>query len=299
MAITHVDNLTTDPPEQLEDHHRSKLREFLLEDVDANLFALAWLENNGVEPDRSGHFSYHGWFDDHRNLEAISLNVSNRLIMLDTRDQSYARAFGRFFRRRRTRFQHVVSRQRSVSPFWQAYSEPDGDFHVQARLTQDQVLYRLFPSQFRAPSGRQSAVRRGRKSELDSIFLASVRMHREETREDPLARNGSSFRRHVRHRVEKGRTFVWFDDRRRLLFKADISTQCSLGAQISGVYTAPQFRGQGIATRAMTDICRILFDEDLPRLTLYVNHSNAPARSVYERIDFEAVAPYQTVFVAD
>lgn len=299
MAISHREEIAPDAPTRLRNPHGPILQQFLLRNVDANLFALSWLENHGVEPYRPGYFCFWGWFDDSRRLQAVCLDVSERLLFIDSRSPELARGFGNFFRSRASRFQHIVSRRQSVEPLWQTYSRSDSARFVDARLIQHQRLYRLFPEHFRAPQEKQSGVRRGHIDELDPIFLASVQMHREETGEDPLEKNSSSFRRHVRHRIEKGRTFVWFDENRRLLFKADISTHCSLGAQISGVYTAPQVRNQGLATRAMADMCAELFAEELPRLTLYVNRTNAAARRVYEKLGFEFVTAYETIFVAD
>ncbi len=299
MAVSHSEDLVPKPPQKLRNRHQRKLWDFLLEDVDANLFCLSWLESRGVEAQRPDHFTFWGWFNKRRQLQAAALNVSDRLLMLDTRHRDFARAYGHFLRNQRTRFRHIVSRRSHVEPFWQAYAHGDPDFGVRARLIQHQRLYRLLPENFHAPLKRQSGVRRVQLEELDPIFLASVKMHREETLEDPLRKDASSFRRHVRYRIENGRTFGWFDDHRRLLFKADISTQCSRGAQISGVYTAPQFRNQGVATRAMTDLCATLFNEGLPRLTLYVNQTNEAAIRVYDKLGFVFLAPYQTIFVAD
>ncbi len=299
MAISHSHNLTCADPMELGSRHRRHIEEFLGEDLEANLFVLSWLEHHGVKPKRAGHFSFWGWFDDRNRLGGVALDISGRLLMLDTRSPEFAHGFGDFFRRRKTRFLHVVSRRRSVVPFWKVYARPEPDFRVTSRLIQNQKLYRLLPDRFSPPPKRQSRVRRTRSNEIDAVFLASVKMHREETFEDPLERNSSSFRRQVRHRIDKGRSFVWFDDHNQLLFKADISTRCSRGAQISGVYTEPKYRNRGIATRALTDIAHILFDEGVPRLTLYVNRSNDAAQHVYERLGFDYLHPYQTIFIAE
>ncbi len=296
MAISHLKHLSSDAPKKLRNRHQRRLRQYLLDDVDANLFAISWLENRGIESHRPEQFAFWGWFDGRDRLCAVALDISKRLLMLDVRDTEFARGFGHFFRHRQTRFLHVVSRAQYVEPFWEAYTTDD-EFAVDARLIQHQTLYRLLEDDYHPEPTRPSAIRRARLAELDPIFLASVKMHREETLEDPLARDASAFRRHVRYRIENGRTFAWFDNQRRLLFKADISTRCSEGAQISGVYTAPQFRNQGIATRAMCDVCSILFDEGLPRLTLYVNRSNASAIRVYEKLGFQSLGPYRTIFV--
>lgn len=297
MAISHRENPVLHRPVRLANRDADMLWEFLLEDLAPNLFSLSWLEHHGVEPSRPGHFTFWGWLDDTATLQASALNISSRLLLIDARKPGYARGFGEFFRRRDTRFRHIVSRRDSVVPLWKSYRDPNARPPIDARLIQDQKLYQLCADDFSGPQKRQTPVRRARDEELDAVFLASVEMHREETLEDPLKRGGNSFRRHVRHRLENDRTFVWFENRR-LVFKADISTQCSLGVQISGVYTRPDMRNRGIATRAMCDICNILFSEGFPRLTLYVNETNRSARHVYEKLGFQSVAPYQTVFIA-
>ena len=268
----------------------------MLEDVDANLFALSWLKNRGVEPHRGNAFSFWGFFDADSQLQGVALEVTGRLAMLDVRQEELAADYGWFFGRQGIPFAHVVSRAEFVEPFWEEYSSETGS---EARLIQEQELYHLMPEDFSFPRRRQSAVRRAQMMEAESIFLASVQMHREETLEDPLEEDAHAFRRHVRFRIEHGRTFAWFNARRQLMFKADISTRCAEGAQISGVFTAPQFRNQGVATRAMTDICALLLQEELPRLTLYVNQKNSSAIRVYERIGFRQQGSYQTIFIDD
>ena len=60
---------------------------------------------------------------------------------------------------------------------------------------------------------------------------------------------------------------------------------------------APALRGNGIATRGMYDLCDLLFERGFPRVTLYVNRTNLPARRVYQKVGFRYHADYQTVFV--
>ena len=55
----------------------------------------------------------------------------------------------------------------------------------------------------------------------------------------------------------EGRSYV-IEDRGRLVFKADLSARCPLGAQIVGVFTEPDRRGQGLARRGVAEIVRRL-----------------------------------------
>lgn len=300
MATSHPHStLNARRPLQLRNRHRGALSQFLFEQIDANLFPYSWLENHGVQPSRISHFSYWAYLDNDSTLQSVALNVADRLLMLDARCPDDARSFGVFFRRQPYRFHHIVSRTDSVAPFWEIYSDPLLPGAPQAKLIQNQLLYTLTPTDFPRRDQLLSGLRPGKPSEIDPIFLASAQMHREETGEDPLQNDPDTFRRHVRHRLTMGRTFVWFDHNRHLLFKADISIHCSQGAQISGVYTSPHHRNKGIATKALHDLCALHFDQGLPRLTLYVNETNAPALKVYHRLGFQFSSPYQTIFVAN
>ncbi|TXD39049.1 GNAT family N-acetyltransferase [Lujinxingia vulgaris] len=294
MATHPANEAPLSAPVELQNRHRRALTRLYDTRVEANLFQLCWLESHGVEAHARGQFTFWGLFDAERELQAAALDLAGRLVMVEAHDPSRCSEFGAFFLRRGTYFQHIVSRRACAEAFWRTYS---AESSVQARLIQHQQLYVLTPAEL-AGGGEPSGLRRARQDELEAIFLASARMHREETLEDPLERDPEGFRRHVRYRIENGRTFSWFDDRR-LLFKADISTRGSLGAQISGVYTDPLHRNQGIATRAMRDLCALLFAQGLPRITLYVNESNEAACRVYRRVGFRYCEPYQTVFIAD
>lgn len=287
-------------PQRLRHAQVTQLQDFLLEDTVGNLFPLSWLQNHGVEPDNGQRFSFWGLLHPTREVRAMALSLADRLILLDTRDEKAALKLGRFFRDREHHLSHIVGRAPAVRHFWRAYSEEAlGAFHPEPRLIQEQELYALRPPEFTAPACALSTLRRVEPSELDALFLASARMHREETGEDPLEIDADAFRRQVRYRIHHGRAFVVFDEHRHLIFKADLSTRSHLGVQISGVYTEPRHRGQGLASAALRDLCALLFEEGVPLITLYVNRTNAPAIRVYKRLGFQFEGPYQTIFIAD
>ncbi len=309
MAIWQSPNSHQDDTILLRAKDYHELMDFLREDTPLNLFPICWLEKNGVEaPHRdSFHFRALRGGPDNR-LIAVALVITNRLLLLDSREPAAARRLGQWYRQLPTSLHHIVSSKDAVAPFWQAYSESfpgQSRPSPRARLIQDQEFYYLTADmleqarkQHRQRFPNPSELRQARYADLDALFLASARMHREETLEDPLVRDPELFRRHVEHRIDHGRSYVWIDSYHRLLFKADISADGKIGAQISGVFTNPLVRSQGIATQAMFDLCDKLFATGLPLLTLYVNQSNEAAKRVYMRIGFRYYADYQTVFIA-
>lgn len=277
------------------------LASFLAADPRTNLFSLAWLENFGVNS-APGHpeFFFVGVHDTRARLVGAALTIAGSLLLVHARAEQPATTLGQWFAQQGFRLEHLVSETRCVAPFWQAYIDAFAPDTIRARLIQPQSFYFLERDTWHNPGPLPATnvrVRFARPEELDAVFLASARMHLEETGENPLDIDPAAFRQHVRQRIESRRCFVCVDAQRRLLFKADLSALSRHGAQIAGVYTAPQFRGQGIATRAIFDICRQLFEGDIRRVTLYVNDNNHAAQQVYRKVGFHFHTPYQTIFV--
>ena len=277
----------------------TEVTRYLATDPVSNLFMLSWLDNYGIAPPaRRDLFAFRTLRDASGAVDAVSLLIARRLVLIDSTAAARGAALGRLHADLPEPLEHVVSRRHSVTPFWSAYAERNG---AHARLVRDQELYCLTREDWLAEHptrSRQTSVRRAASEHLDAVFWASARMHAEETLEDPLERDAEHFRRHVAHRIENGRTYAWFDDHRRLLFKADISAQSRWGVQISGVYTPAALRGRGLASAAMADICEDLFARGFPRITLYVNRTNGAARHVYRKVGFRYHTDYETIFVA-
>lgn len=282
--------------------HLDEVMGFLSRDVVRNMFMLSWVDNYGMcAPGHPDLFHLAGVRDSGR-LVAVALVITGRLILADSIDEEATACLARWYRQGRFHFDHIVSARDVVTPFWNAYHDR-GRF-AESRLDRFQQLFVIERRDWLGPLPTRSehapsAIRLAEPNDIESVFLASARMHAEETLEDPLQRDPGHFRRHVLHRIETDRTWVWFNEYRRLMFKADISAQSRYGAQVSGVYTPPLLRGKGIATRAMVDLCDALFKRGFPRVILYVNEENAAALRVYEKVGFRFHCPYETVFVAE
>ena len=289
------------------------VRRFLERDAAVNLFMLSWLESYGVAPARAGAFQFVALPSEGEAIEAVGLVITDRLVLMDAPERADAEALGRWraeglsrLGRPEERLHHIVSRAAQVDAFWEGYTSHNARLRhpVLARLASPQLMSVLereaWLARFGPPEQAEALcpLRQARAEELDAVFLASAQMHREETLEDPMTQRPSLFRNHVRHRIQTGRSYVWFDDQRRLVFKVDISAQSRYGVQLSGVFTTPQRRGEGLATRGVTEICRQLFEQGVPRVTLYANTHNEAAARVYARIGFEPRADYKTIFVA-
>jgi predicted GNAT family acetyltransferase len=117
--------------------------------------------------------------------------------------------------------------------------------------------------------------------------------HAEELGIDPLERDADGFHWRTRAQIEDGRSWVWLEDDV-VLFKAEASAWTRDAVQVSQVWTDPEARGQGYATRGLADLCRLLLSF-VPVVTLFVRRENDVAIGLYEKIGMQKVLEYRSV----
>jgi len=137
-------------------------------------------------------------------------------------------------------------------------------------------------------------VRLATSADLDALVVTSAAMHREEMGSDPLAGDATGWRARMSALIDRGWSWVW-TDRRRIVFKAELSAWNPDVVQIQGVYTAPGYRGRGVATAGLGSVCAALLRE-VSMCSLYVNHYNDVALTVYRKLGFQPAGDFATVF---
>jgi ribosomal protein S18 acetylase RimI-like enzyme len=186
---------------------------------------------------------------------------------------------------------NLVGRRETVEALWAA----TGPWRPLPRLVRasqpvycvDQGTHRHFP----APD-----LRRAQLEDLDQLMQAGAAMMIEEVEEDPLLTRPDQYRSFVRDRILRGEEFVWIDSEG-LRFKCNVSSRTPEAAQIEGVYTPVSRRRQGYAMHGLSETCHRLLAQ-VPTLTLYVNDFNLPAIRLYERLGFQRIGEYQSLFFA-
>ena len=68
-------------------------------------------------------------------------------------------------------------------------------------------------------------------------------------------------------------------------------------AQVQGVWVAPEWRGRGLGTMAMSAVVRDALRRVAPSVSLYVNDYNLSARTVYTRCGFRQLGTFATVLL--
>ena len=142
-------------------------------------------------------------------------------------------------------------------------------------------------------------VRPAQGGEGKLVFPVAVAAFKEEVGYDP-SEHSNSYMLRTRFLIRHGRTYIKLGEdasgQPRVIFKADIGALAGGVAQIQGVWTAPDMRGQGIASAALASVIRQLrSDPQIRHVTLYVNHYNTPALRVYEKLGFHRLSDWATV----
>lgn len=182
----------------------------------------------------------------------------------------------------------IIGEQGAVSDLWAAAS---------ARLPAPredrpgQPVYAIAE----APEPGGSALRPATVRDLDLLMPACAAAHEEELGVDPLLRDAEGFRWRTRSQIEEGRSWLWTQDGV-ILFKAEASAWTPSAVQLQQVWTDPEARGEGRATRALRDLIRLLLGQ-VPVVCLFVRAENEAAIRLYERVGMRRVLSYRSVLL--
>ena len=137
-------------------------------------------------------------------------------------------------------------------------------------------------------------LRTARREDYSFLYHAGAELRTEELLEDPREVDPVAYARRVEEECRDGWTWV-VRDARGLCFRAGISALTKDAAQVSGVYVPPALRGQGIARRALGELCARLLMRTR-HVCLFVNDFNEPAIALYRRLGFTSLADWASAF---
>lgn len=185
----------------------------------------------------------------------------------------------------------AVGPDAQIDGFMQRFGRVDDDIALERPA---QLLYRVDHTQLAAtepcPELRPADV-----TELERLLRSDLAMVVEELGFDPFSHDIMNFRRGWLRRIREQRAWVIGILGEAPIFKVDQSAVSDDVVQLAGVYTAPAWRGQGIARRAIGEMCRMLLAE-VPIVTLYVHRDNATAIRLYEGLGFEPAGQVRAVW---
>jgi uncharacterized protein len=137
-------------------------------------------------------------------------------------------------------------------------------------------------------------LRQATEADLPRLVPLAAACIKEVLARDALAEDPLGFEARVRQRVTSGRTYVLESDHR-LVFKVDVGSRSQYGADLEGLYTAPDARHQGHATLCLGQISRFLLSS-LPRLTIRVDETS-PFVDIARRVGYLAGRAQRLVWV--
>lgn len=186
----------------------------------------------------------------------------------------------------------IVGRADQVLPLWERV-QSDFPTPREVRARQLSMVYHGDPAVEGDPRVRPAQLGEG-----GIVVPASVAMFTEEVGYDPTV-YGSGYAQRAHQLVRQGHTFVRVGEdlqgKLRVEFKADVGALSGGVAQIQGVWTAPDLRGQGIASAAMVTVAELVRKSIAPTVSLYVNDFNHGAVRAYEKAGFAIEGEYSTI----
>jgi ribosomal protein S18 acetylase RimI-like enzyme len=180
----------------------------------------------------------------------------------------------------------IIGEQSAVDRLWE---------RVESRLPsprQDRPFEPVFELR-QPPAPGESGLRAATLADLDLLVPVCARAHEEELGIDPLERDASTFRWRTRAQIELGRSWLWVEEGH-ILFKAEASAWTTSAVQLQQVWTDPEVRRQGFATRGMHDLLRLLLART-PCVCLFVRPENEAAIRLYETLGMQRVGHMRSI----
>ncbi len=236
------------------------------------------------------------WHLAERGGRACGLCAAASNVVPAAEDAHVARALARSIGGIPPGTQSLVGERACVAALWEALRRHAPPPRL---VREEQPFYVLDRDGFSAaesPPPPRVRLRRARPDDLDVLVTSSADMLREEILDDPRERDPVGFRAQVWRMIREGDIFVG-EQAGRVVFKAHASVRTPLAAQVSGVYTLPEHRGNGNARAAMHALSERLL-RDHPQLCLYVNAGNQAAIRTYEGAGFRRAGTFSSIFFA-
>ncbi len=264
-----------------------ELRGFLAKDPFQNLFALGMLEEHGLAANASHALTFHGLFDGGKVAAAVLIGGSGGLVIPCAPDPALCSELGQKLAGK-IKIRGALGERACVDAFVKALGTGPAAWSKSQKLLAASADD-LGP--FVAPGLRQAIA-----SDLPQLVELSAAALKESLGEDPLAHDPGGFTRRVEARITAGRTWV-LPEGEKIVVKIDVGARSRYGAELEGLYTAPQARRRGLATLAMGQVCRSLLSS-LPRLSMRVDEKELGLAGVCRKVGFSSLRPQRVMIAA-
>lgn len=242
-------------------------------------------DNNLENAENRGKF--YGYRNQNGTLEGIALIGHTTLVEARTEDS--LKAFSIIARQSETPIHLMMSDGNTIESFWKHYA---GDTR-QPRLVCSELLFELNFPFFVQQCGWD--VRLADASELEQIAVAHDEVAFIESGVSPMLKDREEFLKRCLKRIEQNRTFVVFENGK-LVFKSDIVAETTETIYLEGIYVAPEYRGQGVGSSCLSNLCLQLM-ERVTNICLLTNVEFKSAHKSFQRAGFKNTDCCQIIFV--
>jgi hypothetical protein len=265
--------------EQLGPQHTDALRSLLTKDPRHNIYLLGLFEEFGIIP-RAGRarFAFHGRFDGQTLTAALFVGGEGGLVVPSASDPTAISEIAENLAPK-VKLQASVGEKPVVDALVRILGQ-----NAKPRLSRVQRLFAVSADDlgpFTNPT-----LRLAREEDVPRLMPLALGAVRELLERDPLAEDPSGYEARVMQRVRGRRTYV-LEENGALVFKVDIGSRSQHGAELEGLYTAPNERRKGHATLCLGQICRHLLSS-LPRLVLRVDEKDESTARIARKVGFLA-----------
>ena len=274
------------PVELLTENERTEVLSFLQARPVHTVIMTSFVRDNGMES-VNNRGKFYGYRNTAGELEGVALIGHTTLI--EARSEEALRAFAVTAQTSETPIKLMMSHGDAIETFWKHYAA----FGQQPRHNFKELLFELnfpFPVQ-----NCEWNVRPATADELEEVAKATATVAFMESGIDPMLKDREGFLKRCLKRIEKGRTFVVFENGK-LIFKIDVMSETDTVAYLEGFYVAEEYRGREIGAKCLAQVSLDL----LNRYQHICGLSNAEftgvhrslAKAGYKNADF-----CQTIFV--
>ena len=274
---------------------RAPLQEWMEARPACSAFALGFLDRFGMSGTRENRFFDFAVMGPDGGWTLVALIVHGVLVHVLHGDEPSSRKLGQLVLRRRQMVTMVSGRREPVLALAEALL-PRG---ASPRSEQAQILMQRLGPMEPPVEGLPASFRKARMTDLHQVLAATLAMHEEEMGSPNTDEDVDSLMRAAYAKIQDSRSWICTGENSDAIdFKATIGTPTASGAQLEGIWTAPDRRGQGLAKRCLRGLCAEL-SREFPLLSLTVGAENEPALRLYRSLGFEEVMPWATVYLDD
>ena len=271
--------------EPLRARHAAEALAFLAERPLHTVAMAGFIRENGVEsPLNRGGF--YGSRNALGQLEGVAL--IGHATVFEARTEAALSALAR--RARDCASKYMITGERDeVERFWSYYA---AESEAPRLVSHGVLMAQNLPAQ---DFGSAPDLRAATHDDLEAVVAANAGIILKEHGRDPLEHDPEGFRRRCSMRIERGKTWVWTENKR-LLFKADLLVETPAATYIEGIYVCPEEKGRGYGRRGMSELARKL-EGKTNALCGLVAKKNTMARAFYEMMGYRAAADQATFFL--